>query len=395
MRVLFSSFSGSGHFHPLVPSARALQAAGHEVAFAVPASFVANVEANGFKAFAAGFFFDTMNMDLEQMRKQQAVLMAGPPEKQAEFAASMFVDTFARGKVPELLRACEEWKPELLVFDSMDLSPVLVGDKLGIPYASIQVGGGQRRITDSPAVHQRMDALRSELGLSADPQGTALFRYLHLAFLPPSFFGARIAPTAHYFRPEPFDRSGTEQLPAWVESLQGKPLVYATLGTVFNKNTTSLRTIIEGLREEPVELIVTVGRDQDPAQFGALPAHVHVERYIPQSLLLPRCALAILHGGYSSVQSAVAAGVPSLIVPQGADQPMNAQAAASLGVARVLPAESLTPEFIRQQVREVLADGGYRERARKVQAEAQALPGLEHAAALLQRLGREKRPLLA
>lgn len=395
MRVLFSSFSGSGHFHPLVPTAKGLQAAGHEVAFAVPASFVANVEANGFRAFAAGIFFDSMNMDLGQMRQRQAQMMAAPPEKQAEFAAGLFVDQFARGKVPELLRVCEEWKPELLVFDSMDLAPVPVGEKLGIPYASIQVGGGRRRMTDSPVFRQRLDTLRPALGLPPDPDGQAVFRYLHLAFLPPSFFGQQLAPTAHHFRPEPFDRSGAEHLPAWVESLGSRPVVYATLGTVFNKDTSPLRTIIEALREEPVELIVTVGRDQDPAQFGALPSHVHVERYIPQSLLLPRCALAILHGGYSSVQSTVAAGVPSLIVPLGADQPMNAQAAAALGMARVLLPEALTPESIRQQVREMLADGGYRERARKVQAEALALPGLEGALALLERLAREKRPLPA
>lgn len=55
MRVLFTSTPGYGHFHPLVPIARALAAVGHAVAFACPTSFVATIEAAGFRAFPAGF----------------------------------------------------------------------------------------------------------------------------------------------------------------------------------------------------------------------------------------------------------------------------------------------------------------------------------------------------
>jgi UDP:flavonoid glycosyltransferase YjiC (YdhE family) len=83
-----------------------------------------------------------------------------------------------------------------------------------------------------------------------------------------------------------------------------------------------------------------------------------------------------------------------LIVPLAADQPMNAQACAQLGVARVVDPEQLTPEVIRQHVREMLKDGSYRERARRFQAESQALPGLERGVALLEQLAREKQPMV-
>ena len=393
MRVLFSTHSGTGHFHPLVPTARALEAHGHEVAFCVPETFQSFVQANGFRVFPAGISFDSLSPEKLKEHQRQISMRSVSPEQTEEHAAGMFIDTFARSKVPELQRVCESWKPELIVFDSMDFAPTLVGEKLGIPYASIQVGGGRMRMTDSPIFLRHLDALRAEMGLPSDPRGQALFRYLHLAFLPVSFFGGVLAPTAHHLKPELFDRSGTEALPAWVASLGERPVVYATLGTVFNKFNRPLAMIIEGLREEPVELIVTVGRDQDPEQFGPQPSNVHVERYIPQSLLLPRCDLAIMHGGYSSVQSALYAGLPSLVMALGADQPMNAEACVALGVSRLLDLASLTPEVIRQQVREMLTDGGYRERARGIQAEALALPGLERGVELLERVAREKRPV--
>ena len=44
MRALFTSFPGYGHFHPLVPLARAVQDAGHSVAFATAEPFRSRAE---------------------------------------------------------------------------------------------------------------------------------------------------------------------------------------------------------------------------------------------------------------------------------------------------------------------------------------------------------------
>ena len=50
MRVLITTL----HFHPLVPVAQALEAAGHEVAFACSEDNRPAVEATGFRLFPAG-----------------------------------------------------------------------------------------------------------------------------------------------------------------------------------------------------------------------------------------------------------------------------------------------------------------------------------------------------
>jgi UDP:flavonoid glycosyltransferase YjiC (YdhE family) len=394
MRVLFTTAPATGHFHPLVPTARALQQAGHEVAFATAESFHPIVTASGFQALPAGIDPAALGLDVKDMQKRQAAMMKASPAERLEMAITMFVDGLSRRMAPDLLKLCESWRPDLLLRETTEYAAIVVGEKLGIPHASIQVGGANFSSFRADIFARHMEPFRAEHGLPPDPELKSVFRYLHLSFMPASYFGHSLPPTTHYLRLAVFDQSGSEGLPAWASSLGSRPVVYATLGTVFNKLIHHLGSVAAGLRDEPVDLVITVGRDMDPAQLGPQPPHIHVEKYIPQSLLLPRCDLAIMHGGYNSVMSALYAGLPMIIVPLAADQPMNAQACAQLGVARVVDPEQLTPEVIRQHVREMLKDGSYRERARRFQAESQALPGMERGVALLEQLAREKQPII-
>ncbi len=397
MRVLFTTFPAYGHFHPLVSLARALQQAGHEVAFATAESFRHAVEGNGFRHFAAGIDQRVLVKN-EDMKSRFERLMRGSPEDWKRQIAGMFVSTFATRMVPDLLRVAAEWRPDVFVQDLMEFGACVAGEHLGIPYATIHVGVVRPREFQHEVIAQALDALRATVGLPPDPRQEMLFRYLNLSFAPSMYLGeAPLTPTTHYLKPAIFDQSGDERLPAWAEQLGsgGRPVVHATLGTVFNKLHAPQQAILAGLRDEPVELVLTVGRDQDPALFGPQPPNVRLERYIPHTLLFPKCDVAILHGGYNSVVSALSHGVPLVLVPIAADQPASAQRCQELGVARVLSPLTMTPEQVRDAVREVLATPSYRESARRFQQEAEKLPGLEHAVALLEKLAADKRPLLA
>lgn len=168
--------------------------------------------------------------------------------------------------------------------------------------------------------------------------------------------------------------------------------VYATLGAVYNSMVEVFTTILEGLREEPLNLILTVGRNQDPAQFGRQPAHVHIERFVPQALLLPRCDLVVTHGGFGTVTAALANGLPLVLIPISADQPENARRCAALGVGRSVGPDERTPPTIRAAVREVLDNPKYRSNAQHLRQQTQTLPGLEHGIRLLERLASENAP---
>jgi MGT family glycosyltransferase len=168
------------------------------------------------------------------------------------------------------------------------------------------------------------------------------------------------------------------------------------LGTVFNSRTPGLfEAILDGLCDEPVNLVLTIGRDRDPAEFGPQPETVHIERYVPQSLLLPHCDLVITHAGFSTAMAALSCGLPMVAIPIDADQPLNAQRCAALGVAEVIQSGQRTPETIRDSVRTVLRNPSYRSNAEQLRHEMSVLPGPEHAVALLQRLTTETQPILA
>lgn len=146
--------------------------------------------------------------------------------------------------------------------------------------------------------------------------------------------------------------------------------------------------VVAGLRDLDANVIVTVGREIDPAMFGPQPEHVRIERYIPQSALLPRCSVVVSHGGSGSTIGALAAGLPSVLLPIGADQPLNAARATALGVAVALDVMRATPNEVRAAVETVLGDGRYRVAAERVRDEIAALPGPEAAVAALERIGR-------
>lgn len=221
---------------------------------------------------------------------------------------------------------------------------------------------------------------------------------LHLAPKPPRFRLPErpVAPTAHPLWPVGFE-AGDEELPPWVAGLPDRPTVYATLGAELSRSPAGRAVfpmILAALRDEPVNLILTVGRDNDPAQFGPQPPHVHIARFIPQRLLLPHCDLVVHQGGFSTVTGALNAGLPMVVIPIGADQPYNAACCAALGVGAVIEAGARSAEAIRAAVHDVMDNPSYRRKAEQMRDEMAALPGPEHAVALLERLAVEEQPLL-
>lgn len=174
-----------------------------------------------------------------------------------------------------------------------------------------------------------------------------------------------------------------------------RPTVYATLGTGFNGMVDIPSAMIEALRDEPVNLIVTVGRNGDPDWFRPQPSNVHVERYVPQSLLFPYCDLVVSHTDWSTTIGALTRGLPLVCVPISADQPENASRCAALGLGKVVSSAERTPEAIRAAAREVLTNPSYRLRAHQLRDENEAAPGLGYAVELLECLAAERRPIVA
>jgi MGT family glycosyltransferase len=276
--------------------------------------------------------------------------------------------------LPDLIGVAREWPADLIVRESLEFSGCVAAEALGLPHASVAAAADsaldRRRELAGP-----LGPLRQQAGLPADPGGDMAFRYLHLCFTPPGFDGpgARFPPTAHFFAhhstPGPHD-----DLPPWLDHLAERPTVLVSMGTVFHRTPGLHETILAALRDEPVNLLIALGFDQDPVRLGPLPPHVRVQPILPQAALLPRCALLVSHGGFNSVKEALAEGVPLVIVPIAGDQPYCARRCQALGVGRVIWPAERTAGVIRAAARTVLGDPSYREHARRMRDEVAALP---------------------
>ncbi len=139
MRALFTTTAGSGHFHPLVPVARALVEAGHEVAVAAPGSFTPTVEASGLRAFPAGRD-DAQGVDSELAGLLSTFMELDPEERSAFFFSHIFGGYNARRIVPDLIPLCREWKPDVVVREIAEFGGAIAAEALGIPYAAVQIG---------------------------------------------------------------------------------------------------------------------------------------------------------------------------------------------------------------------------------------------------------------
>ncbi len=378
--MLFTFAGGSGHLEPLVPIARAAATAGHTVAFAGRPRMVPEVEKLGFPAFASGsdVGLTPKRLPLADVDVDRDMRAVGPG----------FGRRIARERAADLLRLCAPWRPDLLVCEEVDFGAMVAAERLALPHATVLVlaAGGFVR---PELVAGPLDEVRAEHGLPADPELAAPWRHLALSPFPPSFRDPAfpLPHTAHAVRLAERDPARSAAVPAWIEELGTAPTVYLTLGTIYSLESGDLfQRVLAGLRDLPIQLVVTVGRDLDPEELGPQPDNVRIERFVPQAALLPSCHLVVSHGGSGSVMGALAHGLPMVLVPMGADQPLNAARCKTLGVAEVLDAGSVTSQGIREAVSRTLESPGHRRAAERLRDEIAALRGPEHAVTLLERL---------
>jgi UDP:flavonoid glycosyltransferase YjiC (YdhE family) len=390
VRALFTLLPARGSLQPLLPVAQAMRARGHEVALCSSPRLRSDVEAHGLAFLPAGLDWHVSDPDYIDVLCRAAGGLAFPPlageQRFAWVIANLFIGGAARHMLPELTGAARQWSADLIVRESLEFAGCVAAEALGLPHASV-AAAADSALDRRRELARPLAGLRRLAGLPADPDGDMAYRYLHLCFTPPGFDGpdARFPPTARFFAhhstPTP-----DEDLPPWLDRLAGRPTVLVSMGTVFHRTPGLHETIFAALCDEPVNLLIALGFDQDPARLGPLPPHVRVQPTLPQVALLPRCAALVSHGGFNSVKEALAEGVPLVIVPVAGDQPYCARRCQALSVGRVIGPADRNAAAIRAAVRAVLGDPSYRDQALHMRAEIRALPPTDAAVTALEQV---------
>jgi zeaxanthin glucosyltransferase len=191
---------------------------------------------------------------------------------------------------------------------------------------------------------------------------------------------------------------GTDGFP-W-ERLDGRPIVYASLGTVADPmNRPVYPKIAAACVGLPAQLILARGNwDNEEGGREAsydLPGNPLVVDYAPQLALLDRSAVLITHAGLNTTLEAISRGVPMVALPRSADQPGNAARIAYSGAGLCAPFHHGTPEHLRGVIQQVLGDDRYRQRAMVLRQAMAAAGGASRAADIIEQALTTGQPVLS
>ncbi len=360
MRMLFTGPAAPTHVFPMVPTAQALRAAGHEVLFAAPAPFDRLRQA-GFPIVEIG--------DGSSLRDSfEAVLPAGEPFRYArphmtqdenlDLAAAAFAHA-SRPTVDGLLAVAEEWGADLLVHDSCLASAQLVAAKLGIP-AALQNFGLGSGLDMAGRLAGHFTDLYEKHGL-AGPAATT-----PLNIVPESLGGD---PGGLRMRYLPYNGGGT--VPADLLRRGTRPRVAVTLGTVIagTDGLAAIGRLVAAAAGVDADFLLAVG-GADLAELGPLPANVRPLPWVPLAELLRVCDALVHHGGSGSTLTGLQAGVPQLVLPQGADNFIAAETLAAAGAGLRAGSADVDTALLTRLV----TDPGLHAAAARLRAENDALP---------------------
>jgi zeaxanthin glucosyltransferase len=175
-----------------------------------------------------------------------------------------------------------------------------------------------------------------------------------------------LPPQFHYTGPF-HDNEGREPV-SFPWELTGKPLIYASMGTLVNGLNNVYGTILEAVGEFPeMQVVLSVGRNFNPGDLGPVPSNTIVVRIAPQIELLKCAALCITHAGLNTALEALAQGVPMVAIPIGYDQPGVAARIAYHEVGELVEIGNLTARHLSESIAKVKANPNYRNKARRFQ----------------------------
>jgi len=230
-------------------------------------------------------------------------------------------------------------------------------------------------------VRRALDEYRRQLGLGPVKQARQSFPELaHITQLPKCLDLPRSGLPSNFHYAGPFaNRAARPHAEFPWSHLDGRPVIYMSLGTTRNVQAFVFQLVSEACRDLDLQLVISLGGRFDPNTFHDLPGNPLVTKYAPQLELVRLATIVITHGGPNTVFETLMEGKPMVAIPLAHDQPAIAARLARLGIAEVLPVMRLTVVKIRGAVTRVMNDPTYRCAAVKMQAELHSLHGLQRA----------------
>ena len=392
-RFFLGAFGDAGHAFPMIALGSELVRRGHEVTLQTWTTWAEHVEREG----------------MTFTRAHRPMADDGGPLKPYQAAVRA-----AKATIPLL----EELGPQCVVSDIITLPPGLAGEAAGFPVATLiphvdprpfpgqppfsmgarmprtRAGRAFWRTTTAPLVAKGLEQGRVQLNGARERLGLRPLPWPHnglshdltlVGTLPHMEYPRPPEPGTHVVGPLLWEIPGEAAVepPAAPE---GAPVVLIAPSTAQDHEHRMLRAALEGLADEPVQVIATWNR-REPDPPLDVPANAVVVDWLSYSATMKHCDVVISHAGHGTLMRAIASGCVLVCAPATGDMFENSARVDWAGLGTRLPHRFITPRGIRHAVRRALASEKIRRRVAEAQEWVRRNDGAARAAELVEQLG--------
>ncbi len=401
------AYKGTGHLNPLIAVSRQLTARGHRVTLFQNPAMERRVREQGLEFFP---------IDIPNSGST-----SGHPTKRYKRSGRIGEIQYRLDRISREMGAFLQEYPaairaagvDTLIMGEISLTGPTVAELLHLPYFIISTSiphnfgwDAPRSIADRSSwldrlqkemlevsilrmkgpVRWSLDRYRRRIGLASIRNIASTYPELaHITQWPQCLDSRRSTLPTNFFYAGPFIDETARPFVAFPwERLDGRPMVYASLGTTRKNDPALFHRIAEACCGLGMQLVITLGGRRDPEMFAGLPGDPLVVGDAPQIELLKRAEIVVTHAGPNTVLETLMHGKPMVALPMTLDQPAVAVRLVEVGAAEVLPAQKRSAEDIRTALARVHLNPSYRNAARKLQAQISSLRGPELAADIIE-----------
>jgi MGT family glycosyltransferase len=381
-RVLFINGGSEGHVNPTIGVVQELISRGEEVVYFTIEEFQERMEKTGAtvrtfdgQKFIKAFVSSGRNNLLERINGLLST---------------------ADIMVPSVLEQIEGEQFDYIIHDSMFGCGRLIAQILGLPAINSCTSFAQSEAAFDKMFKQLSKKIPAETfaeyqrltGLVKEKYGVEI-QSPYEVFCNPA--PLTIVYTTKEFQPsgDEFDQtykfvgpSLTERKPPEnfdLTALNGKNPIYISLGTVFNQAIDFYKLCFEAFGNTDHSVVMSIGEKVHSADLGEIPENFIVKSYVPQTAVLKQAKLFITHGGMNSVHEGLYYGVPLIVIPQSADQPVIAGQVTNVGAGVQLQMQGLTANQLREAADQVFNQPSFQIAVEKMKKSLQISGGYHQA----------------
>nr|WP_250770767.1 macrolide-inactivating glycosyltransferase [Streptomyces sp. MSC1_001] len=385
--IAMFSIAAHGHVNPSLEVIRELVARGHRVSYAVPASFAEKVAETGATPVV---YTSTLPTDDDPDAWGTELIDNIEP-----FLAD------AVQALPQLAEAFDEDRPDLVLHDITAYPAPVLAHTWGVPALSLWPNlvpweGYEEEVAEpmfaelkasarGKAYYARFEAWLAEHGVDTHPDRFIARPRRALVLIPKALqpHADRVDESVYTFVGACQGERAAQG--EWRRPADAEKVVLVSLGSSFTKQPGFYRDCVEAFAGLPGwHVVLQIGKFVEPAELGDLPGNVEAHSWVPQLAILRQADAFVTHAGAGGSQEGLATATPMVAVPQAVDQFGNADMLQSLGVARHLPMDEVTPERLRKDVLALLDDPEVARRAREIQESMAREGGTRRAADLVE-----------